>query len=108
MSDPVSRRRFLVASAGALGLAPVLAACGGGEGGVVAANCEGYDQLTAAELQQRAALNYVDNSPVAGQICSNCSFWVAEESGAACGGCQLFPGPVAPGGYCTGWAAAAV
>lgn len=102
----VSRRRFLATSAGALGLGSVFAACGGG-GGVAAAECEGYDQLTAAQLQQRAALAYVDNTPIAAQRCDNCSFYTVPEGGAACGGCQLFPGPVAPAGYCTGWAAAA-
>ncbi|MDT7855761.1 high-potential iron-sulfur protein [Rubrivirga sp. S365] len=107
MSDAVSRRRFLAATAGAFALSPVLAACGGGdEGGVVAANCEGYGALTAAELQQRAALNYVDVTPIPGEMCSNCAFYEAPAGGAACGGCQLFAGPVAPGGYCTGWAAA--
>lgn len=107
MSDAVSRRRFLATSAGALGLSSVLAACGGGGDGVVAAQCEGYDALTPAELQQRAALAYVDESPVIGQLCNNCQFYVAEQAGAACGGCQLFAGPVAPEGYCTGWAAMA-
>ena len=105
-SGAVSRRRFLATSAGALGLSSVLAACGGGGGGVVAAECEGYDQLTAGELQQRAALAYVDESPVIGKKCNNCSFYVVPAGGSACGGCQLFPGPVAPEGYCTGWAAA--
>ena len=105
-SGAVSRRRFLATAAGALGLGSTLSACGGGGGGVVAAECAGYDQLTAAELQQRAALAYVDESPVIGQRCNNCSFYVAEQGGAACGGCQLFAGPVAPEGYCTGWVAA--
>lgn len=108
MSDAVSRRRFLATTAGAFALSPVLAACGGGDGGgVVAANCEGYGALTATELQQRAALNYVDVTPIPTEMCSNCQFYVAAESGAACGGCQLFAGPVAPNGYCTGWVAAA-
>ena len=105
MSSPVSRRHFLATSAGALGLGSVLAACGGGGGGVVAAECEGYDALSAADLQQRAALAYVDNSGVIGKKCNNCSFYVVPEGGSACGGCQLFAGPVAPEGYCTGWVA---
>ena len=105
MSDSVSRRRFLATSAGALGLSSVLAACGGGGDGVVAAECQGYDTLTPGELQQRAALAYVDDSPVLGQKCNNCQFYVPEEGGSACGGCTLFAGPVAPEGYCTGWAA---
>ena len=102
MSDPVSRRRFLVTTGAVLGLGPAFAACGGP---VTAASCEGYDALTEQELQARAALNYVDETPVAGQRCDNCRFYQRPAGGSACGGCQLFAGPVAPGGYCTSWAA---
>ena len=102
MSDAVSRRRFLAATGAALGLAPAIAACGGP---IEAASCEGYDALTEPQLQSRAALNYVDVSPVAGQLCANCRLYNRPEGGSACGGCQLFAGPVAPGGYCTSWAA---
>lgn len=103
MSDSTSRRRFLAATAGALGLAPVLAACGGGSG-VEAASCDGYDALTPQDLQARAALQYVDNTPIPAQRCDNCQFYVPAEGGASpCGGCQLFAGPVAPAGYCVSW-----
>ncbi len=115
----VSRRAFLgrVAALG-FGASAFLTACGGGEeaapasgaapgGSVIAAECEGYDALTPEELQPRQALGYVDNTPDPAQHCSNCRFYNAPAGGAACGGCQLFKGPVAPGGYCNSWAALA-
>lgn len=123
MSDPntpvpTSRRAFLgrIAALGA-GASAFLAACGdaaapaatGGAtpatGGVIAAECEGYDLLTPEELQPRQALGYVDASPNATQLCSNCRFYNQPVGDAACGGCQLFKGPVAPNGYCNSWAA---
>lgn len=103
MSDLTSRRQFLVATGAALGLGPLLAACGGGSGDVVAAECAGYDVLTPQDLQARAGLNYVDNTPIPEQRCDNCQFYVQPTGGSPCGGCQLFAGPVAPGGYCISW-----
>ncbi len=104
MSDSVSRRRFLVTTGAVLGLGPAFAACGGP---VNAASCEGYDTLTAQDLQTRATLNYVDETPIAGQRCDNCRFYNRPAGSSPCGGCQLFAGPVAPGGHCTSWAAQA-
>ncbi len=105
MSDSVSRRRFLASAGAVLGVGPILAACGGGGGNVTAASCQGYAELGGAELQQRASLNYVDNSPRPAELCSNCRFYNAPEGGSPCGGCQLFPGPVAPDGWCKSWVA---
>ena len=105
MSDTVSRRRFLIATGGALGLAPVLAACGGGP--VNASECDGYDALTESDLQSRSALQYVDLSPRGDQNCANCRLYNAPTGGSPCGGCQLFAGPVAPKGWCSGWVAQA-
>lgn len=121
--EPTSRRQFLgrVAALGA-GASVFLAACGGDEaapaaGGeaapapasanISASECAGYDALTPEQLQTRQALAYVDNSPNLEQLCSNCRFYNQPEGGSPCGGCQLFPGPVAPGGYCNSWAAQA-
>ena len=101
MSDPVSRRRFLAATGAALGLGPVLAACGGGT--PTAAGCEGYDQLSPTDLQMRQNLNYVDLAPTSQQFCGNCRLFNQPAGGSPCGGCQLFQGPVSPKGYCTGW-----
>ena len=108
MPDRPSRRQFLVSAGAALGLSPLLAACGGGGDDLVAADCPGYDALTPQDLRAREALSYVDNTPIPVQRCDNCQFYQADayagESG--CGGCQLFAGPVVAGGYCTGWVAA--
>lgn len=106
MPDRTSRRQFLAATGAVLGLGPVLAACGGDA--TRAAQCDGYGSLSTAELQQRQALNYVDASPRADQNCANCRLYNAPEDGGACGGCQLFPGPVVAQGWCTAWAAVAV
>ena len=105
----VSRRRFLATTAGALGTAG-LAACGG-EPAVDSAACAGYDGLSEGELAKRAALEYVDDSPKMGLKCSNCSVYIVpaeyranlKAAASPCGGCKLFAGPVAPGGWCTGW-----
>ena len=104
-----TRRRFLVAAGGALGFVPLvtlLAGCGGGD--ATAASCPGYSALTPEQLQARTALGYVDVTPVPGQRCDNCRFYnVPTGQTSPCGGCQLFQGPVSPGGYCRSWAAKA-
>ncbi|GAB5535949.1 MAG: high-potential iron-sulfur protein [Rubricoccaceae bacterium] len=107
MSDSLSRRRFLAATAGAVGVVPVLAACGGESAPTSSSACAGYDALTEADMATRNALNYVDKGTNPAEICSSCRLYNLPESGSACGGCQLFAGPVLPGGYCTGWAAIA-
>lgn len=104
MPDALTRRRFLAATAGAIGVVPVLAACGGGEPATASA-CAGYDALTDADMAARNALNYVDEATNPAEICASCRLYNAPESGSACGGCQLFAGPVLAGGYCTGWVA---
>ena len=107
MPDRPSRRQFLATAGAALGLGPLVAACGGGGDDVAAAECAGYDALTPQDLQARQALAYVDDTPIPVQRCDNCQFYVrARGRLSPCGGCQLFAGPVAPGGYCTGWVAA--
>ena len=107
---PVSRRRFLASTAGALGTASLLSACGG-EPPVDSTTCAGYAGLSEADLARRAALDYVDESPKMGLRCTNCKVYIQpadynadlKATGSPCGGCQLFPGPVAPGGWCSGW-----
>ncbi len=100
----LSRRQFALAAGAALGLAPFLAAC---ETPVHAAECASYDTLTPDELQSRQALAYVDETPQPAKRCDNCRFYRRPTGGSACGGCELFAGPVAPGGYCTAWASMA-
>ncbi len=126
----VSRRDFLQRLS-AIGLAGVgggvlLSACGGGseqEGEAEAASqqsesatadagfsCDDLSGLSDAQQEQRRqmteALNYVEQTPNVGQNCANCALYRQPAGGEPCGGCQLFPGPVHPDGYCNSWAPA--
>ncbi|MFB6249806.1 MAG: high-potential iron-sulfur protein [Salinibacter sp.] len=127
-SDRVSRRRFLqsVGVAGVVGAgSTLLAACGGsddsggsssgssssGDGSASAsASCSDLSSLSDAEKKQRSqmvkSLQYVEESPQDNKNCANCSLYIKSEYGEGCGGCQLFPGPVAAKGYCNSWAPA--
>jgi hypothetical protein len=49
------------------------------------------------------SLNYVEESPEPEKNCGNCQLYQQEKYGSGCGGCQLFPGPVAEKGYCDSW-----
>jgi hypothetical protein len=128
--DDVSRRRFLhsLGLAGALGAGSTLvAACGGGSdgsgggnggaedasgsatgGSTAPADCSDLSSLSEAQTQQRTqmvkSLNYVEESPEVDKNCANCQLYQQEKYGSGCGGCQLFPGPVAAAGYCDSWA----
>ena len=106
MSDSLSRRRFLVATAGAIGVVPVLAACGS-DAPATASACDGYGTLTETDLATRNALTYIDKGANPAEICSSCRVYNAPAAGSACGGCQLFAGPVLAGGHCSGWVAMA-
>lgn len=130
-SDRVSRRRFLqsISVAGVVGASgSLLAACGGSEdsggsdeagadkeaeGGTTtaSADCSDLSGLSDSKKKQRSqmvkSLQYVEESPEEGKHCGNCQLYVKSEYGDGCGGCNLFPGPVAKGGYCTSWAPAA-
>jgi hypothetical protein len=120
--DRVSRRRFLqsVGIAGMVGAgSSLLAACGGsddsGEGGsssssTTSADCSDLSDLSEQEKKQRSqmvkSLKYVEETPQEDRNCANCQLYIQEEYGEGCGGCQLFPGPVAANGYCNSWAPA--
>ncbi|HLA64118.1 MAG TPA: high-potential iron-sulfur protein [Rhodothermales bacterium] len=116
----LSRRAFVgrMAAFGALTAAVgPLAACGDGSSGgtlevqadvVEAASCTGYDALTPQQLSVRDALRYVDAAPTAAQHCANCRFVQLTTANAPCVGCQLIPGPISPGGWCSSWATPAV
>jgi len=129
MSDRnYSRRHFLLTVGMAGAVAPVLTGCPRDEpaepritdtpdpearppaeapiGDVVAAECPGYDQLTESDLAVRRTLNYVDVTPNPGEYCHNCRFEAVGDFGD-CTGCELFPGPVAPEGWCSSWIAEA-
>jgi hypothetical protein len=130
MSDrPYSRRGFLLSLGVAGAASAALTACGGrtdtapgtqttqpapattapgapaGSEGVVAAECPGYADLSEEQISVRRTLNYVDQSPQAGQYCYNCRFVIENGEYGNCQGCQLFAGPVAPQGWCSSWAA---
>lgn len=60
--------------------------------------------LTEQEVAMRGSLQYVDETPDPAKNCLNCSLYLAAEEGAACGGCNLLKGPIAPNGYCISWA----
>jgi hypothetical protein len=73
-----------------------------GDADVIAAECPGYNDLSDGDLAVRRTLNYVDQTPNPGEYCHNCQFKTDEQFGD-CIGCQLFPGPVAPEGWCSSW-----
>ena len=122
-NDRVSRRRFLqsVGVAGVVGASgTLLAACGGSDdsgsssdsGGSASASgsCSDLSDLSDAQKKQRSqmvnSLQYVEETPQPDKNCANCSLYVQGDYGEGCGGCQLFPGPVAANGYCNSWAPA--
>src|SRR5690242_2170069 len=116
----LSRRAFVgrLAALGALSAAVgPLAACGGESSGgtlevqadvVETASCNGYDALTTQQLSAREALRYVDAAPTAAQHCANCRFVQLNAANEPCVGCQVVPGPISPGGWCSSWATPAV
>ena len=74
--------------------APQAGAATSGAGTCAAADTDGM----------RAALSYVETSQYgAAKNCLNCEFWRAAAR-AACGGCTLIDGAIAPNGYCDSWA----
>lgn len=116
-----SRKEFLkrTALAGVMGIGAtsVLGYCGrrpeedaAADAGASAAAsaCEDVSALSAAEKQQRDTmvknLKYVPKTADAAKRCDNCQLYKQPAGGSACGGCQLFPGPVAAEGYCASWA----
>lgn len=124
-SSNVSRRDFLqrlsALGIAGVGASTVLSACGGGggddassgsadAGGSSDLSCDDLSGLSDQQISQREtqvdALQYVEETPNPDQNCANCSFWQAPEGNADCGGCQLFPGPVHPNGWCNSWVAA--
>jgi len=130
-NDRVTRRRFLqsIGVAGVVGAgSTLLSACGGGssdsngsgssasesssDGGTTtaSADCSDLSSLSDAQKTQRESmvksLQYVEETPDPEKNCGNCSLYIKGDYGEGCGGCQLFPGPVAENGYCNSWAAA--
>lgn len=117
-TETLSRRALLrrVALLGAgTGASWLLAACGrssasssaeGGTGEGESVACAEDGQVSGADAATRRALSYVDESPRPDQRCANCRFFKQPAGDASCGRCEIVSGPIAPGGYCTAWAAA--
>lgn len=122
----VSRRGFIqkISALGlaTLGASTVLAGCGSDEGGGSSSSdtsttasadleCNDLSGLSESEKGRRAAqvdaLQYVEQTERPNQNCANCLFYQQPTGGSECGGCQLFPGPVHPNGWCTTWQAKA-
>ena len=110
MEDPlkeISRKELLKKGAvvGAVSAVSVaLAYCkkkpAGDSAPAAAGGCGDVSGLTQAEKDQRTSLNYTDKSSKA-DMCSGCALFVAPAGGAACGGCNLLKGPIAPEGWCS-------
>ena len=117
MKKSISRKEFLqycaAMGAAVVGGGSLISACGGGgdEGGssgqagstAAADPCGDLTGLTDTDLQLRKNLKYVVVSTEEGKNCANCKFYLADQFGEQCGGCQLFKGPVHPKGNCSSW-----
>ncbi len=115
MRDQFSRRSFIrqTVSVGAVGIgaAALLSACGKKEGGggkkkaEAAAGCTDVSGLTAPEKAMRTTTSkYMDVGPDPAKVCDGCQLYIAAKAGAACGGCSVVKGPIAPKGTCNLWA----
>ena len=110
VAPPLSRRDAL---------RNTVALCFVAAGGVVAAACSKKDEgskelscvdtssLPPQDIQLRTSLAYVDRSPDAAKVCSNCQQFNAPAAAGSCGSCKLVKGPINPAGYCNSWAAKA-
>ncbi len=122
MDGNISRKEFLQKCAlmgfAVVGTGSLIAGCGGGgdsseSGGTshetttktasAADPCGDTTGLSETDLNMRTTLKYVVKSEDAAKNCKNCKFYLADQFGDACGGCQLFKGPVNPAGNCASW-----
>lgn len=87
MTDKKRRRLVTLMGAGAAAV-PL-----GAVVGTLPSRARAQDDLPLVDPNsaQAQALQYVENSEVEGQVCSNCSLYQADES-AEQGPCPLFPG----------------
>ena len=119
----ISRKEFLQRCAlmgfAVVGGGSLLAGCGGGGGeqdssggttseapaktASAADPCGDTTGLNDTDLTMRTNLKYVIKSEDEVKNCANCKFYLADQHGADCGGCQLFKGPVNPVGNCASW-----
>jgi hypothetical protein len=112
-SRRVFLRRALALGAAGAGGGVLLSACGGdgdggdgesggGESGGGGVTCD-TSGLTQEEKKQRQRFQYVAQTEKPNERCNNCQFWKPDQVEGECGGCQLFPGPVNPKGWCNSW-----
>lgn len=105
MADKLISRRDLLKKSAFLGLAaavaPAIFNSGCGSEPLVCTDTRGLSQ---AEVGMRTANAYVDQTADPSKTCSNCNFFETRGD-AACGGCKVLKGPIAPRGYCRLWAA---
>jgi phosphodiesterase/alkaline phosphatase D-like protein len=103
MNDTLSRRALLQQSAGAaLAAAFGAAACNKAPPPL---QCTDTTGLSAGDIQVRQLLLYTDTSPEPAKTCSNCSQFIPNPAGNACGACKVVKGPIHPGGHCKTWLA---
>lgn len=67
-------------------------------------SCDDLTGVSESDLAVREKLGYVEESPIADNLCHNCNLYLPPKDGQACGGCMLFKGPVFSDAYCTYWA----
>jgi hypothetical protein len=92
----MKRRDLLRAGFHSLVLIPAgaLVACGGR---VTCTDTTGLDQ---ADIDARAAQNYLDTAPDPDKFCSVCDQFQPAPKEDACGGCKVLKGPIHPKGTC--------
>lgn len=67
--------------------------------------CGDVRGLSTPDQMRRTSMKYVSESPDGdAKSCQSCRFFTPPDEGA-CGTCSLVPGPIAPAGQCTLWAA---
>lgn len=92
-------RRCFVAGASSLPLLGVLGCKKQSTHAPAPVACSDVTGLSAEAIQLRQRLEYVDQTPFAGKVCSDCQHYVPPKPGEACGGCKVIPGKIAPNGY---------
>jgi hypothetical protein len=102
MDEKLSRREVLQRSA-ALGVLAVVGA-GCGKEQPKALSCTDTMSLSAADVQVRTSLAYVDSSVEPGKNCLGCQQFVPAAPDA-CGTCKVVKGPINPKGYCKSFVA---
>lgn len=113
--DPNRVRRRLLVTTASLATAALAGCTSGGSRSTRATPTPTVPEeyVTAQSLNGRArsrgalapqsAVQYRD-SPVDGQQCSTCQFYIPDKNGDGRGACSIVEGTVAPEGYCTSYA----